>query len=291
LIKQNSSFLLTIIKSKFHNTYKKYDYNITLKIPRIERVIREVYERASGQLLNREKTSIFFSRNTCEEVKEVILRIAGIPATQRYDKYLGLSALVGKSRIREFQSIKERVSKRVNDWKTIFLSQVGKEILLKVVVQAIPTYSMSIFLLPKELCKEINSIMQRFWWGHKENKNKIHWMSWEKLGRPKTQRGMGFRDLTSFNKALLAKQGWRLIQYPDNLVSKNFKAKYYPNNNFLEAKIGNKPSLAWRSIFSTISLLEEGLMWRIGMAIQLISGGTGGFQGHHPTRYNLKFTG
>jgi hypothetical protein len=32
----------------------------------------------------------------------------------------------------------------------------------------------------------------------------------------------------------------------------------------LEAKIGNRPSLAWRSIFSTISLLEEGLMWRIG---------------------------
>jgi hypothetical protein len=62
--------------------------------------ILEVYERASGQLLNREKKSIFFSRNTCEEVKEVILRIAGIPATQRYDKYLGLPALVGKSQIR-----------------------------------------------------------------------------------------------------------------------------------------------------------------------------------------------
>jgi hypothetical protein len=152
----------------------------------------------------------------------------------------------------------------VSDWKTKFLSQAGKEILLKAVVQAIPTYSMSIFLFPKELCKEINSIVQRFWWGHKENENKIHWMSWEKLGRPKTQRGMGFRDLTSFNKALLAKQGWRLIQYPDSLVSKIFKAKYYPNNNFLEAKIGNRPSLAWMSIFSTISLLEEGLMWRTG---------------------------
>ena len=35
MIKQNSSFFLTIIKSKFYNTYKKYNYNITLKIPRI----------------------------------------------------------------------------------------------------------------------------------------------------------------------------------------------------------------------------------------------------------------
>ena len=43
--------------------------------------ILEVYERASGQLLNREKTSLFFSRNTCEEVKNVILHLAGVPTT------------------------------------------------------------------------------------------------------------------------------------------------------------------------------------------------------------------
>jgi hypothetical protein len=123
--------------------------------------ILELYERASGQMLNRDKTSIFFSRNTCNSVKENILRLAGVPTTQRYDKYLGLPALVGKSRIREFQSIKDIVRNRINEWKTKFLAQAGKEVLLKAVVQAIPTYSMSLFLLPKSLCKEINSIMQR----------------------------------------------------------------------------------------------------------------------------------
>jgi hypothetical protein len=59
--------------------------------------ILELYERASGQMLNRDKTSVFFSRNTDKSVKEIILRLAGVPATQRYDKYLGLPALVGKS--------------------------------------------------------------------------------------------------------------------------------------------------------------------------------------------------
>jgi hypothetical protein len=88
--------------------------------------ILELYERASGQMLNRDKTSVFFSRNTDDPVKEIILRLAGVLATQRYDKYLSLPALVGKSRIREFQSIKDRVRHRVNDWKTKFLSQAGK---------------------------------------------------------------------------------------------------------------------------------------------------------------------
>jgi hypothetical protein len=82
---------------------------------------------------------------------------------------LGLPALVGKSRSREFQGIKDRVWKRLNDWKTKFLSQAGKEVLLKAVVQAIPTYSMSIFSLPKALVSDLNSMMQKFWWGHKDN--------------------------------------------------------------------------------------------------------------------------
>jgi hypothetical protein len=106
------------------------------------------------------------------EVKEVILRLVEVLATQRYDKYLGLPTLVGKSWIREFQAIKDRISKRINDWKNKFLSIVGKEILLKVVVQVIPTYNMSIFLLPKSLCKEINSLMQRFCGGRRRTRKK-----------------------------------------------------------------------------------------------------------------------
>jgi hypothetical protein len=113
--------------------------------------------------LNKEKISIFFSRNTSQEVRDPILQLSGIPVTQRYDKYLGLSAVVSKSRTREFKSIKNKVWKRLNIWKTKFLFQARNEILLEPVIQAIPTHSMSVFLLPKELCEEINSIMQKFW--------------------------------------------------------------------------------------------------------------------------------
>jgi hypothetical protein len=91
-----------------------------------------------------------------------MLCLVGVPASQRYDTYLGLPALVDKSRIREFQNLRDRVKRRVFDWKTKLLSQAGKEILLKAIVQAIPTYSISIFLLPKELCKDINKMMQKF---------------------------------------------------------------------------------------------------------------------------------
>lgn len=120
------------------------------------------YEKASRQRLNKDKTSIFFSRNTSSIARECILQLSGIPATQRYNKYLGLPSLVGRSCIREFQNITNRVRKKVMDWKLKFLSQAGKKVMIKAVLQAIPTYIMSIFLLPKELCRELNSLMQKF---------------------------------------------------------------------------------------------------------------------------------
>jgi hypothetical protein len=63
--------------------------------------------------------------------------------------------MVGRSRYNSFRSIKDRVWNRLSDWKVKFLSQAGKEILIKAVVQAIPTYCMSVFLLPNTLCKEL----------------------------------------------------------------------------------------------------------------------------------------
>jgi hypothetical protein len=229
----------------------------------IQRIL-ETYEKASGQKLNRGKTSIFFSKNTRREAKDHIISIAGINSTRRYEKYLGLPTLVGRSRVEAFMGIKARIWERINGWKEKFLSQAGKEVLLKAVIQAIPTYTMSVFLLPKTLCKDINSMMAKFWWGHKHNDTRIAWMSWERMGRAKEKGGLGYRDLENFNLALLAKQGWRLLQNPNSLVAKVFKEKYYPGENFLEAGLGYRPSYAWRSIWNARKLLKKGLIWRVG---------------------------
>jgi len=96
------------------------------------------------------------------------------------------------------------------------------------------------------------------------NNSKIHWMSWTKMGRSKSIRGLGFRDLVVFNKALLAKQGWRIMQEPNSMATQILKAKYFPSSNFLEAPMGSKPSFAWRSLCNAKDLLSQGLVWRIG---------------------------
>jgi hypothetical protein len=76
---------------------------------------------------------------------------------------------------------------------------------------------------------------------------------------------MGYRDLEAFNLALLAKQGWRILKNPNSLMATILKEKYFPRVSLLEAPLGNKPSsFTWRSIWKSLKLLREGLIWRVG---------------------------
>ena len=49
-------------------------------------------------------------------------------------------------------------------------------VLIKAVVQAIPTYTMNYFKLPKKLCIELECMVHKFWWGYKGDSQKIHWV-------------------------------------------------------------------------------------------------------------------
>ena len=124
-----------------------------------------IYERGSGQKINRDKTNIFFSSNTPPGDQIAIQQLLGVPAICQYEKYLGLPVLVGRAKKQNFIYLKERVWKKLQGWKEKILSQAGREVLIKSVIHAIPTYTMSCFKLPKGLVKELEVLIRKFWWG------------------------------------------------------------------------------------------------------------------------------
>jgi hypothetical protein len=225
-----------------------------------------MYESTSGQKLNSTKTSIFvfFSKNTNKEFRAHIRSILGIQDSTSVEKYLGLLSMVGRAKMQTFAYIQGRVRSKLEGWKSKFLSQAGKEILLKAVIQAIPSYCMRVFLLPKTIVTSLHSMMNRFWWGSPHNQSRVSWMSWTRLGKAKNSGGLDFRDLKVFNLAMLAKQGWRILHHPNSLVARIMQAKCYSNATYLEAHLGRRPSNAWRSILHARAVLEEGLIWRVG---------------------------
>lgn len=123
------------------------------------------------------------------------------------------------------------------------ISQAGREVLIKNVAQALPTYAMSVFLLPMEIIKDFERSLTRYWWGGgADSRSRIHWMAWDRMNKHKSTGGLGFRDFHDFNLALLGKQGWRFTSRPMSLVSRVYKACYFPKVHFLDAELGHNPS-------------------------------------------------
>ncbi|KAM1724216.1 hypothetical protein ACFX13_022733 [Malus domestica] len=133
--------------------------------------------------------------------------------------YLGIPRIWGRSKCDTLAYIKERV-------------------LAKAVAQAIPTYPMNVFQLPIHLCREIDVILAKFWWGNRNKKRGIRWVNWEDMGCAKTDGGMGFLKLMDFNTTLLAKQCWRLIHELYFLWARVLKDRYFPHDSFLNVKLG-----------------------------------------------------
>ena len=112
--------------------------------------------------MNKEKTALYFSKNTSREVQNRAKLMLGAEIVRQHEKYLELPPLIGRGKRKAFNRIKDQVGRKIAGWKGKLLSNAGREILIKAVAQATPTYTMSVFKLPNSLCKELNSMMGNF---------------------------------------------------------------------------------------------------------------------------------
>lgn len=170
----------------------------------------------------------------------------GIENTGGEGFYLRLPEAFGGSKVSILSYLKENLHNKVYGWQTKFLSPAGKEVLLKAVAMALPTYTMACFLIPKTLCKQIMAIFSEFWWRNSKESRGMHWKSWESLCTPKSCGGLCFKDLEAFNLALLGKQLWRMLTNKDSLLTRVFRSRYFKNSDPLNASLGFRPSYAWK---------------------------------------------
>ena len=156
------------------------------------------------------------------------------------------------------------MSRKLQGWEGKLLFQARREVLLKAIIQAIPTYTMGCFKLPIGLCNEIEVLIKKFWWGQQGDRRKVHWLKWEEMTKSKMVGGIGFRDLAMFNDSLLTKQAWRLLHNKTSLFYKVFKDRFFPNTTIMEATDSRIGSYAWKSILIGRDIIQRGSRWRVG---------------------------
>ncbi|XP_009107743.1 uncharacterized protein LOC103833410 [Brassica rapa] len=227
-------------------------------------LILKDYEKASGQLINATKSSISFSSKTPRETRARVKLLLGIEKEGGTGKYLGLPELFSRRKRDLFSSIVDRIKLRAAAWSTCRLSSAGKLTMLKSVLTAVPTFSMSCFLLLVGLCDQIQSALTRFWWDHDPSTRNICWVAWDNLTQHKDVGGLGLRDIQDFNVAMLAKNAWRILTNPECLLARLLIGKYCHSSSFLSAPCPSSASHEWRGVVAGCQLLQLQLGKAIG---------------------------
>ncbi|XP_058783388.1 uncharacterized protein LOC131658070 [Vicia villosa] len=135
--------------------------------------IFNIYAATTGQEINLSKSEVFFSRNISGPAQEDLAQLMGVRRVLGTWTCLGLPSMIGRSKKVVFSFIKDRIWKRVNSWNDRSLSKAGKEVMIKSVLQSIPTYIMIVYLIPDRMVNDIEKMLNSFWWGGSGNNKGI----------------------------------------------------------------------------------------------------------------------
>lgn len=118
----------------------------------------------------------------------LILQLLNITQAEKFGKYLGFPILNKNLKPSHFLHIIDNMKAKLSNWKMNFLSQAGRRTLINSTVDAIQAYTMQYFILPKKICKDTDKIQRNFLWGSTTLKRKLHYINWDTMTLPQTER-------------------------------------------------------------------------------------------------------
>lgn len=101
------------------------------------------YEKASGQLVNKEKSFFLTCSKTSPYRINRLRKCSGFMDTPFPFTYLGCPIYAGRKRIIYFDSLVAKVVKRMNEGQGKMLSFGGRDVLIKSVLQSLPAYTLT----------------------------------------------------------------------------------------------------------------------------------------------------
>ena len=132
----------------------------------------EKYCSWSGQLVNRDKSGLIFTKLVIGEQKRAIKGKQNIKAIDQHATYLGAPLFTSKCRSKDFKFLHDRVEARLKGWWCKSLCWASRCTLIKSVALAIPNYTFSSSDVPVGVCDKMDAVVRRFWWNPKKDSGK-----------------------------------------------------------------------------------------------------------------------
>jgi hypothetical protein len=147
--------------------------------------------------------------------------------------------------------LEKKTEKRISNWSHRWLTLGGRFTLVKVILESILVYWLSLAKIPKGTLNNIKRRMFSFLWTGKKLKEGIHLINWQKIAKPKKGGGKGIKNIYTFGKALTAKILWRCLMVLGLLSSKKERRNKEGKKNW------NGISNIWRALTSSLSILTD----------------------------------
>src|ERR1044072_7229000 len=144
------------------------------------------------------------------------------------------------------------------------LNKAGRICLAKSIIAAMPVYSMQVFHLPRSIREAVDRRARDFIWGSKPGSRKWHTLNWSHLASPKELGGLGIRDASNVNLALLGKLVWSLLHQKHKLWVQVLTSKYLHGHDILHTPPVQGASFVWSSILKARDSLKDGFQFLIG---------------------------
>lgn len=184
-------------------------------VQRVLQILHE-FEKRSGLAVSLQK-STFFASGLSEPEIATIQASTGIPCGTLPMRYLGVPLCTKKLNLQNCEPQLQQIKRRFSSWSCKALSFAGRLLLIKTVISGVSTFWCSTFILPKACINKINSLCNLFLWKGKSEGNYSAKVGWETVTLTKEQRGLGVKDLHTWNLACIFKLIWLLFFRPDSV--------------------------------------------------------------------------
>lgn len=163
--------------------------------------------------------------------------------------YLGMP-LGTKSNFMEIRDgVIEKCEKRLARWKSQYLSLGGRLTLINSVLDALPTYMMSLFPIPPGIINRLDSIRRNFLWQGNKERRGFHLVKWKTVITEKRVGGLGIKNMKNQSKALRMKWLWKYSNDNQNLWGSVIKAKYEESDSWMTKEVTTPYGVSlWKSI-------------------------------------------